>query len=151
VPGHPGRWAAFWSRFATWVASRDLARIELSILAGVHIGLGLALLVAPPELRYAVTFEILFDGDFAGLEFRVLWALAFLVSGVALTASCIEIGSWTLQHIAWGIAIPVMAMWVTGLSLALRNGPGSLTGPIVYGAITLFHLTTAVRLWHRST
>jgi len=150
VPARSGRWAAVWSRLAAWAASRDVTRIELSVLAGVHVLLGLALLAAPPQLRAALSFQVLFDGDIAGVEFRVLWAAAFLASGVALTASCVEIRSWALQHLAWGLAIPVMAMWTAGLALALRSSPGSLTGPIVYGGFTLFHLTTAVRLWHRT-
>jgi hypothetical protein len=151
MPPRPGRLGRLASRQSAWADGLDVPRIDLSILAALHLLLGLALLAAPPQLRRALTFEVLFDGQLAGVEFRTLWSAAFLLSGALLVAACTEIRSWTLQHLAWGVAIPVMAMWTTGLALALSRSPGSVTGPIVYGAVTLFHLTTAVQLWHRST
>jgi hypothetical protein len=140
-----------WAAVARWVGRQDLTRIDISVQAAVHLGFGLGLLVLPPSLRTSPALDVLLHGSVAGIDLRVAWAAGFLVSGAFLAAACREPDSWAVQHVAWVLAIPLVAMWCVGLLLVLPSGQGNVLGVIPFAGLALWHLTTAVRMWARST
>jgi hypothetical protein len=144
-------WAALWHGIYRWAASRDLDRIDVSVLAALHSLYGLGLWLLPPSLNRSYAFEVLFDGELLGVPFRLWWAAAYTASGVLLSLVCWRPNSWPLQHAAWGVAVPLMAMWTAGLAIVLPSGRGNLLGVLVFAAIGFWHLTTAVRMWKRTS
>lgn len=150
--GHPrSSWAALWHGVYRWAASRDLDRIDVSVLSALHLLYGVGLWLLPASLNRSYTFEVLFDGELLGVQLRLWWAAAYTASGIILSLVCWRPTSWPLQHAAWGLAVPLVTMWVAGLGFVLPSGRGNLLGVLVFGAILLWHLTTAVRMWKRTS
>jgi hypothetical protein len=144
-------WAALWDGVYRWASTRDLDRVDVSVLAALHLLYGLGLGLLPSSLNRSYAFEVLFDGAMLGVPFRLWWAGAYTASGVLLTLVCWRPSSWPLQHAAWGVAVPLVVMWTAGLGVVLPSGRGNLLGVLVFGAILLWHLTTAVRMWKRTS
>jgi len=146
-----GVWAAPWQALCRWAHSRDLDRIDVSVQAGVHLLLGLGLLFLPERLRMSRNLEVLLSGELLGLPLSLVWGSAFLLSGIALVVVCRWPYHWTLQHLGWGLALPLVTMWIVGLLLVVPTGQGNVLAVVPFGGLFLWHLTTAVRLWARTT
>lgn len=145
------RAAQLWDGVYRWAATRDLDRIDVSVLAALHTLYGIGLWLLPENLRSSYTFKVLFDGQLLGVDLQLWWAVGYTLSGLLLALVCRFPTSWRLQHAAWALALPLITMWVAGLALVLRSGQGNILGVLVFAAILLWHLTTAVRMWKRTS
>lgn len=77
---------------------------------------------------------------------RPVWAVLFLVAGVAVLLLSERLGSFPLQLLTWFTVFPLGGLWLTAFSLAVVSGHGSALSIGVWVSLYGPWVVTAVRI-----
>jgi len=116
-----------WQRF-----SFDWQRFIVGACALFHLGVAMPLALAPAEQIINAGTAPVF-----ALANRYVWAVAFLVAGVAAT-SLLHWQTAPVQCLTWFTVLPLGGLWWTAFVLAVLDGRGSAIGVVVW--FTLYGL-----------
>ena len=109
--------------------SFDWQRFIVGTCALFHLGVAVPLAFAPAEQIINAGTAPVFS-----LANRYVWAVAFLVAGVAAT-SLLRWQTTPVQCLTWFTVLPLGGLWWTAFVLAVLDGRGSAIGVVVWATL----------------